>query len=79
MNMDKSGNIIGDKEMGKMIAAEFSGAVIQSVLNKMDIEELRKQFSDINIYAIATNPVQDPETNQISADQVKVGINLNFK
>lgn len=79
MNMDKSGSIIEDKEMGKMIAAEFSGAVIQSVLNKMNPEELKKHFRDMNVSATALKTVYDPETNTIKAEQVKIGINLNFK
>lgn len=79
MKIDKSGNIIGDKEMGNMIAAELSGAFIQSIFKKINPEELKKHFKDMNVSAIALNVVHDPETNQIRTDEVKIGINFNFK
>lgn len=45
----------------------------------MNPEELSKNFKDINISAIALKAVQDPDTGQIRAEEVKIGINLNFK
>lgn len=79
MSQEKSVKVFKDKEIGEIIAAEFSGDVIKSVLNKMNPEELSKNFKDINISAIALKAVQDPDTGQIRAEEVKIGINLNFK
>lgn len=78
MNKDKLELPIDETEDLKFISTELSVAVLQKVLNTIN-PELRACLRDLNVSAIAVNPIRDPETNQFRADQLKLGVNLNFK
>lgn len=78
MDMNKTEMVIDAKEGFKIIATDLSGALLETAMNKIN-PKLREHISEVNISALAVNPVRDPKTEQISADQLKIGINLRFK